>query len=203
MSLLSRKDAVAFAITVVLASVSSEGPTVPFSWRSTAERLALYQSLILQFSTCATAPESHALLTRSRPPTDLRVQSRVPESVAKCAKVLRTIHIDVGEYLEVIKRGGDVAKEVPRVSVWFLMSYVAATARTDARKAVQERCRAPRRALRESEQEVSLRTSLRSVSRLGICEFTSPDPPYRRVPRQLIKSQLLSVFMITVTPQLH
>lgn len=49
-SLLSREDAVAFASTVVLASLSPEGPTMPFSRRSTADKLAFYQSLILQFS---------------------------------------------------------------------------------------------------------------------------------------------------------
>lgn len=50
-SLLSRDDAVSYASSIVLASLSPGGSTVPFSKRSTAEKLAFYQSLILQFST--------------------------------------------------------------------------------------------------------------------------------------------------------
>ena len=50
-SLLSRDDAISYASSIVLASLSPGGSTVPFSKRSTAEKLAFYQSLILQFST--------------------------------------------------------------------------------------------------------------------------------------------------------
>lgn len=52
-SLLSRDDAVSYASSIVLASLSPGGSTVPFSKRSTADKLAFYQSLILQFSTFA------------------------------------------------------------------------------------------------------------------------------------------------------
>lgn len=50
-SLLSHDDAVSYASSIVLASLIPGGSTVPFSKRSTADKLAFYQSLVLQFST--------------------------------------------------------------------------------------------------------------------------------------------------------
>lgn len=50
MSLISQEDAVSYASSVVLATLSSDaGQVVPFDQRTSAEKLAFYQSLILQF----------------------------------------------------------------------------------------------------------------------------------------------------------
>lgn len=55
-------------------------------------------------------------MTSQDEPTDLASQSCLPGSITKCEKVLRTIKIAIGEYFDVVKRGGNVATEVPRVS---------------------------------------------------------------------------------------
>ncbi|GAA5860973.1 hypothetical protein JCM3774_003209 [Rhodotorula dairenensis] len=59
-SLLSREDALSYASSVVLASLSSESGTIPFSQRSTGEKLAFYQSLIVQFMSTIAKTEAHA-----------------------------------------------------------------------------------------------------------------------------------------------
>ncbi|POY76277.1 hypothetical protein BMF94_0472 [Rhodotorula taiwanensis] len=93
MSLISQEDAVSYASSVVLATLSSDaGQVVPFDQRTSAEKLAFYQSLILQF--------------------DLTPQDALPSSLSKCKELLRTLHVAVGEYLAVIERGGVVSEEV-------------------------------------------------------------------------------------------
>ncbi|TKA55919.1 hypothetical protein B0A53_01618 [Rhodotorula sp. CCFEE 5036] len=135
-SLLSRDDAVSYASSIVLASLSPGGSTVPFSKRSTADKLAFYQSLILQFN--------------------LASQSCLPGSITKCEKVLRTIKIAIGEYFDVVKRGGNVATEVPRYK-----------------------------------NVAQLRAALGGRKNK------------KRVPRKLVKSQLLAVFLVTLTPRFY
>ncbi|GAA5963081.1 hypothetical protein JCM8115_002616 [Rhodotorula mucilaginosa] len=135
-SLLSRDDAVSYASSIVLASLSPGGSTIPFSKRSTADKLAFYQSLILQFN--------------------LASQSCLPGSITKCEKVLRTIKIAIGEYFDVVKRGGNVATEVPRYK-----------------------------------NVAQLRAALGGRKNK------------KRVPRKLVKSQLLAVFLVTLTPRFY
>ncbi|POY73305.1 hypothetical protein BMF94_3639 [Rhodotorula taiwanensis] len=130
-SLLSHSELSSYASSVILDTLSSGSNTVPFGLRATSEKLAFYQSLILQFG--------------------LQTQSCLPKTIKKCTKLLRTIHIAVGEYLAVIKRGGNVKTEVPR--------YKSAA---------------------------KLRQAL------------SGKKNKKRVPRDLIKSQLLTVFMVTL-----
>ncbi|KWU44848.1 hypothetical protein RHOSPDRAFT_33670 [Rhodotorula sp. JG-1b] len=117
-SLLSRDDAIFYASSI----------------RSTAEKLAFYQSLILQFN--------------------LESQSCLPGSITKCRKVLRTIRIAIGEYLDVVRRGGNVATEVPRY---------------------------------------------KNVSQLRAA--LSGKKNKKRVPRKLVKLQLLTIFLVTLTPR--
>ncbi|GAA5991123.1 hypothetical protein JCM10908_006547 [Rhodotorula pacifica] len=135
-SLLSHEDAVSYASSILLESLSTSNKSVPFHKRSTGDRLAFYQSLILQFNLCS--------------------QSCLPGSITKCEKVLRTIHIAVGEYLAVVKRGGNVAKEVTRY---------------------------------------------KSAQQLRKALFSGGGP--KTVSREVIKSQLLAVFLVTIPFTFH
>lgn len=118
-SLLSHSELSSYASSVILDTLSSGSNTVPFGLRATSEKLAFYQSLILQFGKPAagllTSLQSF-VADSATPLAGLQTQPCLPKTIKKCTKLLRTIHIAVGEYLAVIKRGGNVKTEVPRVS---------------------------------------------------------------------------------------
>jgi hypothetical protein len=73
--------------------------------------------LILQFGRFVSVflQKKTRLLILSDSLTGLASEGGLPDSIVKCKTILRTIHITIREYLEVVRRGGNVATEVPRV----------------------------------------------------------------------------------------
>ncbi|BGP56574.1 hypothetical protein JCM8202v2_004199 [Rhodotorula sphaerocarpa] len=133
-SLFSQQEATSYASSVLLATLSSDTGSELYARSQTAAgKLAFYQSLVLQF--------------------ELGTVDMLPGSIVKCKALLRTIHIAVGDYLAVIKRGGNVA-QVERFP------------------SAKELAKALRGEKGRKKKKI--------------------------IPRELIKSQLLSVFMVEV-----
>ncbi|GAA5889255.1 hypothetical protein JCM5296_005848 [Sporobolomyces johnsonii] len=88
--LMSRDEASSYAHEVALAFVQNPSHV---SGGSSARKLVFYQSLIVQFA--------------------LRTHAELPTSIKKCKKLLKArLHISIKQYLEVMRRGGNVLTEV-------------------------------------------------------------------------------------------
>ncbi|BGP49626.1 hypothetical protein JCM10450v2_005527 [Rhodotorula kratochvilovae] len=88
----------AYADSVVLATLSASEVGMDASWAygegggAAGKRLVFYQALLVQFERCT--PEE------------------LPASITGCRKILRTVHICIPRYLDVVRAGGCVATGV-------------------------------------------------------------------------------------------
>jgi hypothetical protein len=95
-----------------------------------SQRLLFYQALVIQFGAWklhSQPRKRRSLLRLDVFFPDLADVEDVPDTITQCKKLLVDVHISIRECLEVVERGGNVGREVTRVSSLFPFPFILLT----------------------------------------------------------------------------